>query len=237
MANILCIETTTEVCSVALINNGELIDLTEDLNGQNHSKLLTVFISELFKRNNLKASNLDAVAVSKGPGSYTGLRIGVSVAKGICYAAQLPLIAVCPLEAMTSQVLQQDTAPKSLPGENFLIPMIDARRMEVYTMVFNQKMEKLQPVSATVIDENSFNNFTEKGNIWLFGNGAAKCKEVLSGKQVHYVDRIYASAKNMTEPASWAFEKREFADLAYFEPFYLKDFIATTPKNSVLGNM
>jgi tRNA threonylcarbamoyladenosine biosynthesis protein TsaB len=235
MATILCIETTTEVCSAALVKNGTVADFREDLSGLNHSRLLTVFIDKLLKSNNLKASTLDAVAVSKGPGSYTGLRIGVSVAKGICYGAALPLITVCPLEAMANYVVQQQIDPKSLSGENFFIPMIDARRMEVYTAVFNQSMEKLQDVSATVIDENSFSEFTEKGTLWLFGNGSAKCREALKNGNIRFIDGIYASAKHMAPLANTAFLKKQFADLAYFEPFYLKDFIATAPKNSVLG--
>lgn len=237
MSHILCIDTSTEVCSVALTVNTEVVDFIEDLNGQSHSKLLTVFIDELLRRNKLKASDLDAVAVSKGPGSYTGLRIGVSVAKGICYAASLPLIVVCPLEAMTYNVInKQDIFNEHLLQDCFFIPMIDARRMEVYTSVFNKEKERIQDVSATLIDENSFSKYIEKGNLWLFGNGAQKCKSVLTSERIHFIDGVYTSAKNMAEPAYQAFANNEFADLAYFEPFYLKDFIATTPKNSVLGN-
>jgi tRNA threonylcarbamoyladenosine biosynthesis protein TsaB len=238
MAKILCIETSTEVCSVAISENGNVTDLREDLMGQNHSKLLTRFIDELLTSNQLKAVDFDAVAVSEGPGSYTGLRIGVSAAKGICYGAGIPLIAINPLEAMASEVVvYSEKYGIAINSSDFILPMIDARRMEVYTALYDQNLNEISGVEAKVIDNDSFIDIASDARIIVFGNGSAKCKQVLTDDRFIFVDGVVASSKNMAVMASHKFEKGCFVDVAYFEPFYLKDFIATTPKNSVLKNL
>ena len=175
MAIILNIETSTEVCSVTLAENGQTLFQKESHEGLNHSKLLTVFIEELFEENNFEKSRLDAVAVSKGPGSYTGLRIGVSVAKGLCYGLNIPLIGIGSIEAMGVHAAEESDKKDML-----FCPMIDARRMEVYTALYNAKGEQVLPVSAEIIDENSFVDYLDKAQILFFGNGAEKCREKLT---------------------------------------------------------
>jgi tRNA threonylcarbamoyladenosine biosynthesis protein TsaB len=200
MAFILNIETSTEVCSVSLAENGNPVVLKESNEGFNHSKSLTVFIEEIFNDNNIKINTLDAVAVSKGPGSYTGLRIGVSVAKGLCYGLNIPLISVCSLEMMavhTALNLEKYVSVEnSLP---FLFcPMIDARRMEVYTALYNANGKEIRPVSAEIIDENFLSELLDTHQILFFGNGAAKCRGKINHKSLFCrADRnlgtIYAS--------------------------------------------
>ena len=236
MAVILNIETSTEVCSVALSENGNTIFEKESPEGLNHSELLTVFIDELFKENNLKISEIDAVAVSKGPGSYTGLRIGVSVAKGICYALEKPLIAISTLDAMANFTAQNihsfySASPK---GELLLCPMIDARRMEVYTAVYDHSGKTIEPISAKIIDENSFSGYFEKHKILFFGNGAEKCKAKLNNTNTLFTEPAKASARFMISIAENKYNNREFENVAYFEPFYLKNFVATIPKNKII---
>jgi tRNA threonylcarbamoyladenosine biosynthesis protein TsaB len=237
MATILNIETSTEVCSVNVSENGKLLFEKESLEGLNHSELLTVFIEEIFKENNLDMKSVDAVAVAKGPGSYTGLRIGVSVAKGLCYVLDKPLIAISTLNAMgiyTSQNPEQFNI-KTDSGQNLLFcPMIDARRMEVYTSLYNSKGEQLDPVSAKIIDEKSFSEKLEKSKIAFFGNGAAKCKKALTHSNALFAGPLKASARFMINLAEEKYNKKEFENVAYFEPFYLKNFIATVPKNKII---
>ncbi|MDA3880446.1 MAG: tRNA (adenosine(37)-N6)-threonylcarbamoyltransferase complex dimerization subunit type 1 TsaB [Prolixibacteraceae bacterium] len=235
MAKILCIETSTEVCSVAISENGIITSVKEDTSGMNHSKMLTVFIDELLKENQLEATSFDAVAVSEGPGSYTGLRIGVSVAKGFCYGAGIPLIAVSPLQAMTYAV--REKFDNVFSENDLFIPMIDARRMEVYCAAFNVKSKQLTNTSAEIVDEHSFSEVLSSQKILFFGNGAEKCTTVLSSENAKYVQGIITSSKNMAKPAEEKFNNREFVDVAYFEPFYLKKFIAIKPKNNVLNRV
>jgi len=234
MSNILCIETSTEVCSVALSNDENVVSFKEDISGQNHSKLLTVFIEELLNSQGIKANELDAVAVSEGPGSYTGLRIGVSVAKGICYASSIPLIAVSPLESMTCHVMAnlKSFGFELLPDDIF-IPMIDARRMEVYTEVFNASRERISAVEPVIIDDNSFSSYNNN-RIFYYGNGASKCSAVLKAEGLNFIDGIITSAKYMSSVANQKYNSKHFADVAYFEPFYLKNFVATVGKRKVI---
>jgi tRNA threonylcarbamoyladenosine biosynthesis protein TsaB len=236
MIRILCLETSTEVCSVAIVEDGKVTGFREDILGQNHSKLLTLFISQLLESNQLTASDFDAVGVSEGPGSYTGLRIGVSVAKGFCYAAGIPLIAINSLEAMVWNVIEN---PKKFQLEikptDLFIPMIDARRMEVFTAIYNSTLKPVRKVNALVVEPTSFQEFAENSRLFLFGNGSAKCRDTLTDPAIHYIDEVIASSTNMATIANKKFQNNEFVDVAYFEPFYLKDFIATVPKNSVLG--
>ena len=235
MALILCLESSTEVCSVALAQNGTLSDLEENQEGLNHSELLTAYVEMILKRNKIKASDLDAVAVSKGPGSYTGLRIGVSAAKGICYAAGKPLIAVSTIEAMASYLIRKNNDfGIPLQDDTLICPMIDARRMEVYNAIYDQSGKCILPIAATIIKEGSFGNLLETHTIVFFGNGSDKCKKILTNRNAVFKGPVKASARFMTELAEQRYVDKKFEDVAYFEPFYLKDFIATTPKRKIL---
>jgi tRNA threonylcarbamoyladenosine biosynthesis protein TsaB len=231
MALILNIESSTEVCSVSLAKDGQIIQTRENLTGQNHAKLLTSFIQEIFSNNNLPIKRLDAVAVSGGPGSYTGLRIGVASAKGICYALSIPLIAVTSLAAMSYHV-NIHAVDYGLPDDEDLLfcPMTDARRMEVYSAIFNRKEEMVREIKADIIDHLSYTNYLERGKMAFFGNGAAKCKGIISHVNAIFIEHVTTSASYMTALSENAFRANNFVNLAYYEPFYLKDFIATTPK-------
>jgi tRNA threonylcarbamoyladenosine biosynthesis protein TsaB len=226
MTNLLCIESSTSICSVALVSNGELIGLEETQDKNAHSARLTVLIEKILNDNRLKAKQLNAVAMSRGPGSYTGLRIGASVAKGLCYALNIPLIAVSTLQAMALQ------ATKSLKISSqkdwVIIPMIDARRMEVYSAIYSYRGEELRQVKAEIISADSFCDI--HSNIVICGDGAAKCRQVFENDQRFiFMDKLLASAAWMV-PLAWeSFLKENFENTAYFEPFYLKDFIAGIP--------
>jgi tRNA threonylcarbamoyladenosine biosynthesis protein TsaB len=233
MALILNIETSTEVCSVNLSQSGQLIAERESADGMDHSRLLTVYIDELILETGIPASGIDAVAVSKGPGSYTGLRIGVSVAKGLCYALDIPLIALGTLDAAARFVAEN--LSKYLPDEvhmqePLICPMIDARRMEVYTALYNFKGEKIEPVSAKIIDENSFIKLLRDHRILFLGNGALKCRQALDHINALFTGPDKASARFMIKYAEEKYNNSQWEDVAYFEPFYLKDFIATVPR-------
>ncbi|MDR2906744.1 MAG: tRNA (adenosine(37)-N6)-threonylcarbamoyltransferase complex dimerization subunit type 1 TsaB [Bacteroidales bacterium] len=220
---ILLIETSTPICSVALSDGKDVLAIRENHEGLSHAALTTIFIDEVMKEAGAKFSDLDAIAVSKGPGSYTGLRIGVSTAKGLCYALNKPLIAVNSLQALAQ------TAAKSYSENHLFIPMIDARRMEVYAAIYNAKNECLREVQADIIDENSYAGFAKQPLI-LLGDGATKCKGVFLNYPLITIDEtLKFSAKNMIPIAQNAFENKIFEDVAYFEPFYLKDFIAGKP--------
>ena len=217
---ILCLETATPSCSVALVHNGEVLACEEDPKGQNHSEKITLFIDSVMKKAGISYNQLDAVAVSMGPGSYTGLRIGVSTAKGICYAVSKPLIAVETLEAMAY----------GCKNNGILIPMIDARRMEVYAAIFDENVNKIKDTEAIIIDENSFSDLKKDHHLYLFGDGADKCAELFaSDDKITVIKDFYCSAKYMNTIAQQKFNNKEFVDVAYFEPFYLKDFVPGTP--------
>ncbi|RZK53246.1 MAG: tRNA (adenosine(37)-N6)-threonylcarbamoyltransferase complex dimerization subunit type 1 TsaB [Pedobacter sp.] len=229
MATILQIETATQVCSVAISVNGETIALKEETAQNIHASSLTLFIEEGMKSAKLKFSDLDAIAVSKGPGSYTGLRIGVSTAKGLCFALDKPLIAINTLQMMANGFLSQH------PNYGGLIcPMIDARRMEVFTAVYNNHLHPVETVNAKIVDEKSFILELDNNYVTFIGDGAAKCEPVLAHQNAHFSDVNFNSAPNMSKLAHAAFENANFEDVAYFEPFYLKDFVFTTPKKKVL---
>ncbi len=231
MALILCIETGTDICSVGIARDGELISLRESDEGRDHARQVGVFVDELLDEMGLQPEDLDAVAVGKGPGSYTGLRIGVSFAKGLCYGIQKPLIAIGSLNALT-EVAREDYEAGILDVDGWddavLCPMVDARRMEVYTQRFDAEGKALSEVSAEIIDGESFaaERVSERPFV-IFGNGAKKCEEVLSGAQ--WV-AVAPSARGLVRLAEEAFEAGQFEDIAYFEPFYLKDFVVTTSK-------
>lgn len=225
---ILCLETATPVCSVALNENCCTIALRET-EGQNaHSEKITNFIREVMEVAEIDYSQLDAVAVSKGPGSYTGLRIGVSTAKGICYAANLPLMAIDTLEAMAYGMKAK--LGSQIDDNDLFIPMIDARRMEVYAAIFDANLNKIQSTAALVIDENSFEGLLNDHRLWLFGDGAPKLKKIFENQpNINIIDGFKPSAAYMLSLADKALRMQDFVDVAYFEPFYLKDFIAGKP--------
>ncbi len=231
MALILNIESSTSVCSVCLAENGKKIIGKETHEQNAHSKILTVFIETIFNEINLNVKDIDAVAVSKGPGSYTGLRIGVSAAKGITYGAGIPLISVSTLQNMAwgaKQFLNKE--------ENVLFaPMIDARRMEVYTQLFNSDLNPINEITAKIIDENSFSEELKKQKIYFFGDGAAKCKNSVTHKNSEFIDDLHPSADYMISYSEQAYKEKNFEDVAYFEPFYLKNFIANIPKKNIYG--
>lgn len=233
MPYILSIETATEVCSVAVSNENQIVFYKEETKGPSHAVLLGLFVNEAIEELRKANIRLDAVAVSCGPGSYTGLRIGVSEAKGLCYGLNIPLIAINTLKIMAQGVLRQGKTDK----DALLCPMIDARRMEVYDTLYNSSLQELRPVSADIIDENSFSEVLTNKQVVFFGNGAEKCKTVLHHPNAHFLDDIYPKATDMIELAEESFNKKEFVDVAYFEPFYLKEFVATTPKNKVLSDL
>lgn len=234
---ILCLETSTAVCSVALVDKGNVIALRESLDGQNHAEKITIFIDEVMKEANISYNELEAIAVSKGPGSYTGLRIGVSTAKGLCYAMDKPLIAIDTLAAMTEGFLDNnfdnddDTNIKSLPSSSIFCPMIDARRMEVYSAFFTEDMKKISETEALIIDENSFSDLKHNHHLYLFGDGADKLATLFEKEEnITVIEKFHCSAAYMARLAEEAFKNNDFVDVAYFEPFYLKDFVPGIPK-------
>jgi len=226
MSLILGIETSTKICSVAVSDGEKLLAIEEAGGAYSHSEKLTVFIQKVLDRAKLQLKDIDAIAVSKGPGSYTGLRIGVSVAKGLCYALDKPLIAVDTLQAMARNV-----AALSNQANALFSPMIDARRMEVYTALYNNKNNSITPITAKIIDENSFSEELTAQKIIFFGDGAEKCVEVLGeNSNATFLDEGLPSAEFVNQIAFDKYQKQDFEDVAYFEPYYLKDFVATTPK-------
>lgn len=234
MSLILCIETGTDICSVGIARDGELMSLRESDQGRDHAKQVAVFVDELLRETGVKPDELDAVAVGMGPGSYTGLRIGVSFAKGLCYGLNIPLLAVGSLEALTDVAIKDyEAGIIQVEGwdEALLCPMVDARRMEVYTQIFNSRCEAQLEVSAEIITEDSFSQWRAKGKLVIFGNGAAKCQEMLP--DAIYID-VAPSARGLTRIAHQLFEAGKTVDIAYFEPFYLKDFVVIPSKKKLL---
>jgi tRNA threonylcarbamoyladenosine biosynthesis protein TsaB len=232
---VICLETATNLCSVALCDSAGVISLKECSEEKSHASLVTVFIEEIFKENGIRASHLEAIAVSKGPGSYTGLRIGVSVAKGVAYAASIPLIGIDTTLSMFRGLSQNYNYN---PGneENILFcPMLDARRMEIYYAIYDARGETIKAISAEIIGKDSFRNIPESQRIIFFGDGAAKCKDVITRKNITVADEFRISASYMQKPVFQAIKNKRFEDIAYFEPFYLKDFITSTPKKNILG--
>ena len=226
MACILNIETSTDVCSVAVSENGTCLFNEEDHSGPNHAVKLGVFVDEALSFTDNHAIPFDAVAVSSGPGSYTGLRIGTSMAKGVCYARDLKLLAVPTLEVLCVPVLLRH----ELPDDALLCPMIDARRMEVYAAVFNRALRPVRATMADVVDQTTYKEFLDEHPVYFFGNGAAKCMEAIAHPNAHLIEGIEPLAKNMFPLAEKRFLREEFEDVAYFVPNYLKDFVALKPK-------
>lgn len=227
MSCILHIETSTEVCSVALSEDGASIFSEEDFKGPSHATTLGVYVDEALSFADSHAIPVDAVAVSCGPGSYTGLRIGVSMAKGICYALNIPLIGLSTLEVMSVPVLLF----KDLPDDALICPMIDARRMEVYAAVYDRALKVQREIKAEVIDEHSYAGFLAEHPVYFFGNGSDKCREKLGEHpNAHFIEGIHPLAKWMFPLAEKAMATQDFKDVAYFEPFYLKEFVASMPR-------
>lgn len=230
MALILGIETATSICSVALVNDGKLLAIRESIGARDHSAMLTTYIAEVFTEAGLSYPQMDAIAVSMGPGSYTGLRIGVSSAKGLCYALDKPFIAIDTLKSLAWQALQVYKQTGKDTKDILLAPMLDARRMEVYTAMFDQNLQFIEPVNALIVTEDSFTAFADKEIIY-FGDGAAKCKSLFESKSnFTFLDNINLSAFSVCLLAEDKFKANNFADVAYCEPFYLKDFIAGKPR-------
>jgi tRNA threonylcarbamoyladenosine biosynthesis protein TsaB len=235
MAHILIIETSSDACSVAIARKGELIASLQSEVTRSHASILTVLIEKLLNQNQITFAGLDAVAVSQGPGSYTGLRIGVSVAKGICYGAQKPLLAVNTLEAMMAglKMMIPDFNTR-FSGNAVFCPMLDARRQEVYTAMFSKTAGFLKETTAEIIEENSFADILADKQIVFFGSGAEKVKAIIKNANAVFIDEFVLKAEYISLLAEDAFEKKKFEDVAYFEPLYLKDFIATIPKRKVI---
>jgi len=220
---ILNIETATKNCSVSVSRDGTVIGIKELNDGNySHGENLHVFIETVLKEAQASFSEIDAVAVSKGPGSYTGLRIGVSAAKGLCFSLEKPLISIGTLTALATSI--------KVDMGSYIIPLLDARRMEVYGAVFDHKYTQVVATAAHIIDETSFNDILEKGNVHFLGDGAEKCKEIIKHKNAIFLDGYFPSAKEMAQLSYTKFQQQDFEDVAYFEPFYLKDFLITKPK-------
>ncbi|WP_298554976.1 tRNA (adenosine(37)-N6)-threonylcarbamoyltransferase complex dimerization subunit type 1 TsaB [uncultured Parabacteroides sp.] len=232
MSCILSIETSTSVCSVALSMDGEVLFEKASFDGPSHAALLGVFVEEALSVLKEKGGKLDAVAVSSGPGSYTGLRIGVSVAKGLCFGFGIPLIGIHTLDIMAATVIRQDKAATGC----LYCAMLDARRMEVYAAIYDSSLKLVRETTADIVEADSYSPYLEKGKICFFGNGAAKCKSVITSPNAIFIEDIHPLAVNMVPLAEQAFAAGRFEDTAYFEPFYLKEFQATIAKNKVLGN-
>jgi tRNA threonylcarbamoyladenosine biosynthesis protein TsaB len=219
---ILNIETTTKNCSVSIAEKGEILAIKELNNGNySHAEVLHPFIVDVLKDANLTTHQIDAVAVSKGPGSYTGLRIGVSAAKGLCFAFDKPLVSIDTLTSLSHSISIE---------EGVIVPMLDARRMEVYAAVFNKKHEKIREIEAEIIDENSYSEYLEAGIVYFLGDGSQKCKEIITHKNAVFVDAKFPSAKEMAQLSYDKYQKSDIENVAYFEPFYLKDFIVIPEK-------
>jgi len=219
MALILSLETSSKACSVALHNDRELIKSLELNEAQAHASKLALLLSDILKGSKIEINRVDAIAVSAGPGSYTGLRIGTSTAKGICFALNIPLIAVKTLQLLAWQVQDKQRM------NGLLCPMIDAKRMEVYCQVMNSDLQIISPVQAKVIDETSFKELLQDHKLFFFGDGAEKCKSVVNHVNANFIDDVYPSASALGRIAFLKFRKKEFEDLKDFVPFYLKDFV------------
>ncbi len=233
MTNILNIETSTEVCSVALTSEGQVLDHRENYEGQTHATMLSQYVKEMLDYARSREMKPDAIAVSIGPGSYTGLRIGLSEAKGLAFGLNVPLIGVNTLQLMAVSTMFNHF----IDEENVLyVPMIDARRMEVYTAAYAPSLEAVLEPQARILDEHSFDALLDKGHtLILMGNGSDKARQVLTRDGVRFVDGVKPVAVDMMALAEKAYREQDFIDVAYSTPLYLKEFQAIKPKNPVLG--
>ena len=233
MSCILHIETSTNVCSVAVSEDGKVIFDKADRTGNNHAEALGSFVDEAMSFADSHAIPLDAVAVSSGPGSYTGLRIGVSMAKGVCYALDLPLLSVPTLELMCVPIL---LCNEEIEDDALLCPMIDARRMEVYAALYDRALKPVRGIQADVVDGDTYRQWLDQRPVYFFGNGAAKCMDTIAHPNAHLIEGIEPLAKWMMPLAEKKMLNDIYEDVAYFVPYYLKDFVAKTPKDLLRGN-
>lgn len=230
MSRIILIETSTSLCSAALVENGKVICERVSDEPRAHASKTAPFVSEMLSEKGLKVSDCDAVAVSKGPGSYTGLRVGVSTAKGLCFGAGIPMISVGTLDTLVWQAIDGNMLPD---GCRYIIPMIDARRMEVYTGIFTPDGTQVSPTVASIIDSESFREQLAEGPVLFIGDGADKCKGTLTNPNASFI-QCCPKAASMLHPALKSLEDKKFEDVAYFEPFYLKEFITTVSKKKII---
>lgn len=229
MCTLLAIETSTPVCSCVLSCDGKILINKENYEGRSHASLVGLFVHEIMEHVRKQDILLDAIAISSGPGSYTGLRIGVSEAKGLSYGLGIPMIAIPTARIMASMMREK------VDEEMLLCPMIDARRMEVYATFFDRSLHVVRETSADIVDGNSYKALLEKQRILFFGNGAEKCRSVITHSNALFVDDVHPLASGMVPLAEEAFAEKTFVDVAYFEPFYLKEFVATIPKNKIIN--
>lgn len=230
MVCILNIETATPVCSVALACDGKVVFEKQSLEGPSHAALLGAYVEEALAFGKKDGLTPGAIAVSSGPGSYTGLRIGVSTAKGLCYGYGIPLIGVPTLKILASEAIARTADPEAL-----YCPMLDARRMEVYAAVYTASLEEVRPAAADIVDKETYALYLQHHKVYFFGSGAPKCREtVAAAGQAIFLDSVYPLASRMAALSEAAFNAGKTEDVAYFEPFYLKEFIATVAKNKVL---
>jgi len=232
---ILCLETSTAICSVALCDRNGIISYKESSEGKSHAAYLTIFIKELLSEAGINAGRLDAVAVSKGPGSYTGLRIGVSAAKGIAYGASIPLIGIETTTSMFYGITREIRLKYLADNQTLYVPVLDARRMEVYYSILDSQGKSVSDIKAEVISESSFSTIPESVRMLFFGDGAEKCRQTIRRSNTGFIREFRLSATSMHKPVLSALEDHRFEDIAYFEPFYLKDFITSRPKKNILG--
>ena len=231
MACIVEIETSTDVCSVAVSENGQCLYHEEDFSGPNHASVLGGYVQDAVSFADSHGIPLDAVAVSCGPGSYTGLRIGVSLAKGLCYGRNLKLISVPTLELLCVPLLLSERVAE----DALLCPMIDARRMEVYAEIFDRALHPLRGIKAEVVDAHSYDEYLEQHQVCFFGNGSGKCRDIITSSNALFIDDVYPLAKHMMPLAEKRFLDGKFEDVAFFEPFYLKVFVAIKSKNPLMA--
>ena len=229
MENLILIETSTSLCSVALARDGKVISERISSEPRAHASLTAVFVSEVLQEAGIKAADCSAVAVGKGPGSYTGLRVGVSTAKGLCFGAGIPLISVGTLDTLAWQAKDEGLLPE---GCRHIVPMVDARRMEVYTGIFTPEGRQTSPTEAMIVEDNSFGTLLEEGPVLFIGDGADKCKDVLTHPNAHFV-QCCPKASAMLHPALHSLSDGAIEDVAYFEPFYLKEFTTTVSKKKL----
>ena len=230
MERIILIETSTALCSAALAENGTIVSYKESSAPKAHASLTAVFIQEMLSEHGLTIADCDAICVSMGPGSYTGLRVGVSTAKGLCFGSGKPLMAVGTLDTLVAQVSHEVAGPDS--EVKYIIPMVDARRMEVYTAVFTPDGKQITETAPAIIDAGSFAEYLEEGRCIFIGDGAGKCADVITHPNASFI-QCWPKASSMLAPAAQAYKEKRFEDVAYFEPFYLKEFVATVSKKKL----
>jgi len=230
MERIILIETSTSLCSTALVEDGKLVAYKEGTGMREHASMTAPFVKEILDERCCKVKDCSAVCISKGPGSYTSLRVGTSTAKGLCFGANIPLIAVGTLDTLVYQAITENLIPE---GCKYVVPMIDARRMEVYSAVFSPDGKQLTETTPEIIDENSFASYLEEGIVLFIGDGALKCKDTIKSENAHFVG-CCPKASSMLVPAVAALKEKKFEDIAYFEPFYLKQFVAIVSKKNIL---